>query len=387
MQYIVLTERSRSTIDRVELRQLRSVEAVARHRHFTRAAEELHLAQSALSHQIRRLERELGTPLFERTSRRVTPTEAGRWSPRGPAGCSRRSTALARRSTSCAASCAGGSGSARCCPRATSTSPGCWRGSARPTRGSRSGCGRASPPTCSAGSPPTSSTPRSACWPATAARRLAAEQLSHDEVVAAFAPDRAPADADGVTAADLGQQPIIATRRGSAITTVLERAVRRRRPAAAAGSGERRPVPAALAGRPGLRHRDPAAVAGRPGRTGGRGPPTRPGRPVPVALVWRRARTPHLPPAGSSSSSGASSAADRAGERAGQAGRARTERCPAEVGDRGRVSGAAVGSRRCAATPATATVMDHSQSRMSHAVVRLERAGGCAASRTRTTAG
>jgi LysR family transcriptional activator of glutamate synthase operon len=61
----------------MELRQLRSVEAVARHRHFTRAAEELHLAQSALSHQIKRLEQELGTPLFERTSRRVTPTDAG----------------------------------------------------------------------------------------------------------------------------------------------------------------------------------------------------------------------------------------------------------------------------------------------------------------------
>jgi LysR family transcriptional regulator, transcription activator of glutamate synthase operon len=61
----------------VELRQLRGVEAVARHRHFTRAADELHLAQSALSHQIRLLERELGTPLFERTSRRVRVTEAG----------------------------------------------------------------------------------------------------------------------------------------------------------------------------------------------------------------------------------------------------------------------------------------------------------------------
>jgi LysR family transcriptional activator of glutamate synthase operon len=70
-------KRSRSTIVRLDLRQLRSVEAVARHRHFTRAAEELHLAQSALSHQIRRLEQELGTPLFERTSRRVAPTEAG----------------------------------------------------------------------------------------------------------------------------------------------------------------------------------------------------------------------------------------------------------------------------------------------------------------------
>jgi DNA-binding transcriptional LysR family regulator len=61
----------------VELRQLMCVEAVVRHCHFTRAAEELHLAQSALSHQIRRLERELGTPLFERTTRRVAPTEAG----------------------------------------------------------------------------------------------------------------------------------------------------------------------------------------------------------------------------------------------------------------------------------------------------------------------
>jgi DNA-binding transcriptional LysR family regulator len=61
----------------VELRQLRAVEAVARHRHFTRAPEELNVAQSALSHQIRQLERELGTALFERTSRRVSATDAG----------------------------------------------------------------------------------------------------------------------------------------------------------------------------------------------------------------------------------------------------------------------------------------------------------------------
>src|SRR3954468_2362593 len=61
----------------MEIRQLRYAEAVARHRHFTRAAAELHVAQSALSHQVRRLEAELGTELFERTSRSVAPTEAG----------------------------------------------------------------------------------------------------------------------------------------------------------------------------------------------------------------------------------------------------------------------------------------------------------------------
>lgn len=61
----------------LELRQLRYAEAVVRHRHFTRAAEELHIAQSALSHQVRKLEDELGTELLERTSRSVVPTEAG----------------------------------------------------------------------------------------------------------------------------------------------------------------------------------------------------------------------------------------------------------------------------------------------------------------------
>jgi DNA-binding transcriptional LysR family regulator len=61
----------------MELRQLRYLDAVARHRSFTRAALDLHIAQSALSQQVGRLERELGIELLRRTTRRVEVTEAG----------------------------------------------------------------------------------------------------------------------------------------------------------------------------------------------------------------------------------------------------------------------------------------------------------------------
>ncbi|WP_030419193.1 LysR substrate-binding domain-containing protein [Streptomyces sp. SCSIO 75703] len=62
----------------MELRQLRHFVAVAEDRHFTRAAERLLVSQSGLSASVRALERELQTPLFVRTTRRVTLTEAGR---------------------------------------------------------------------------------------------------------------------------------------------------------------------------------------------------------------------------------------------------------------------------------------------------------------------
>jgi DNA-binding transcriptional LysR family regulator len=62
----------------MELRQLRYLDAVARHRSFTQAALELHIAQSALSQQVSRLERELDVELLRRTTRRVEVTEAGR---------------------------------------------------------------------------------------------------------------------------------------------------------------------------------------------------------------------------------------------------------------------------------------------------------------------
>ncbi|MEV0052555.1 LysR family transcriptional regulator [Saccharopolyspora shandongensis] len=61
----------------MELQQMRYVVAVAETNSFTRAAERCLVVQSALSHQVARLERELGGKLFERTSRRVRLTPAG----------------------------------------------------------------------------------------------------------------------------------------------------------------------------------------------------------------------------------------------------------------------------------------------------------------------
>jgi LysR family glycine cleavage system transcriptional activator len=59
------------------LNALRAFEAAARHLSFTKAAEELHVTQAAVSHQIKGLEEQLGLPLFRRLNRRLLLSDAG----------------------------------------------------------------------------------------------------------------------------------------------------------------------------------------------------------------------------------------------------------------------------------------------------------------------
>lgn len=62
----------------MELQQLRYFSSVARHRNFTRAAEECRVSQPALSIQIKKLESELGGPLFHRQGRTIVLTNVGK---------------------------------------------------------------------------------------------------------------------------------------------------------------------------------------------------------------------------------------------------------------------------------------------------------------------
>jgi DNA-binding transcriptional LysR family regulator len=64
-------------MQREQLADLAAFVAVAQERSFTRAAAKLGITQSSLSHTLRRLEAQLGLRLLARTTRSVTPTEAG----------------------------------------------------------------------------------------------------------------------------------------------------------------------------------------------------------------------------------------------------------------------------------------------------------------------
>ncbi|RRD53310.1 LysR family transcriptional regulator [Buchananella hordeovulneris] len=87
----------------MELQQMRYAVAVAEERNFTRAAERCFVVQSALSHQIKALEREIGIQLFARTSRRVELTPAGEAFVRA----ARQSLAAAERAVTDAAAATG----------------------------------------------------------------------------------------------------------------------------------------------------------------------------------------------------------------------------------------------------------------------------------------
>lgn len=60
------------------LKQLHAFEAAARHESFTKAADELHVTQAAVSHQVRALEEHLGQKLFHRKTRQLVLTESAR---------------------------------------------------------------------------------------------------------------------------------------------------------------------------------------------------------------------------------------------------------------------------------------------------------------------
>ena len=60
------------------IQQLEGFAAVAKHRNFTKAAEELYISQPALTKQLKELEKELGCVLFVRTTRSVQLTESGK---------------------------------------------------------------------------------------------------------------------------------------------------------------------------------------------------------------------------------------------------------------------------------------------------------------------
>ena len=200
---------------------MRSVEAVARHRHFTRAAEELHLAQSALSHQIRKLEQELGTPLFVRTSRRVTHTEAGRVMAARGRRVIAEVEAAREEVDELRGVLRGRIWIGALLPAGDLDVPGLLAHFSREHPGVEVGLREgiagdmlrllSADELDAAFCLLVGDTPGG----------LAIERLSQEEVVAAFPPDRAPPGAR-VSVADLTRHTIIALRRGSAITSVLE---------------------------------------------------------------------------------------------------------------------------------------------------------------------
>jgi len=278
----------------MDIRQLRCVEAVARHRHFTRAAAELHVAQSALSHQIQRIERELGTPLFERTSRRVIPTGAGE--------------VIAARARRVFAELDGAReevdelrGVRRgriwigaLMPAGGVDVPGLLAGFSQAYPGVEVGLREGIAEDMFRHLEADDLDAAFCLLGGEVPAGLAVEPLSQDEVVAAFAPEMAPADPH-VTVAHLARRPLVAMRRGSAITHVLgQRFAEAGRPLQLALESGDPFLLRALAAQgfaAAVLPRSLTALAGPTIEVRSLAPPAH----LPVALVWRRDRT--IPPA------------------------------------------------------------------------------------------
>jgi DNA-binding transcriptional LysR family regulator len=275
----------------VDVRQLRCVEAVARHRHFTRAAEELHVAQSALSHQVRRLEEELGVALFERTSRRVTPTEAG--------------VAIAARARRVLAEVDGAReeidqlrGALRgriwigALARAGDIDvPGLLAHFTQEHSGIELGL-REGLADDMLGYLADDEIDAAFCLLARPLPdEMATERLGDDEVVVAFSPDAAPPD-PRVGVPELSQRTIVGPRRGSAVTSVVEeRFARTGSPLRLALESGDPFLLRSLAARgfgAAILPRSLAELAGPPVEVRSLDPP----KTLEVALVWRRARHP-----------------------------------------------------------------------------------------------
>jgi DNA-binding transcriptional LysR family regulator len=75
--YLLHANMKNSLMNRIDLNNLRAFMVIARERSFTRAGAQLGVSQSALSHTLRGLEAKLGVRLLTRTTRGVSPTEAG----------------------------------------------------------------------------------------------------------------------------------------------------------------------------------------------------------------------------------------------------------------------------------------------------------------------
>lgn len=73
-----MPHRSRRFLRHGTLPQLLVLESIVRLGSFTRAAQELHMAQPTVSGLIRKLSEAAGTPLFEKRGRNLVPTNAGR---------------------------------------------------------------------------------------------------------------------------------------------------------------------------------------------------------------------------------------------------------------------------------------------------------------------